>query len=142
MKMAELYLPAEATISVDCSIRTAAENFTLTSDSLSELRRLLDKGFYGDNFEELASISWGGAQSASNPLGLYILWSIFRPLANKYGDDNSPLTVEYSGEMEQHFIPPIALYLDAVLRGAPFEHEVELLKTVLEARFSWPYPFP
>jgi hypothetical protein len=114
----------------------------LTSDFFSGLRRLLERGFYGDNFEELADIAWAGAQSASNPLGLYILWSIFRPLANKYGDDNSPLTVEYSEEMEQHFIPPIALYLDGVLRGAPIEHEVELLKLVLEARLSWSYPFP
>ena len=112
----------------------------MTSNSCDELKLLLDKGFYGDNFADLVAAAYEAAQEADDPLPFYVLAKIFGPLAYKYSNDDAPLTVETSERMEQHSIPEMRALLDGISSSITPEAQLMTLNKLVKLDLSWHEP--
>lgn len=109
----------------------------MTNNSYGELRRLLEKGLYGDNFLDLVATASEVAEEAPDPLPFYVIAKIFGPFAYKYSDDDSPLTVEASERMEEHFVPEIRALLDGLESGVTPDAQLDRLNRLVRLALSW-----
>ena len=108
---------------------TSAKNY------YHELRSLLDRGFYTDNFEEITKISFEAAGAVDQPLFSSLMWLIFSRLDSTWSD--RPFEVATSTRMEQILRPPIYAYLDAAETGATPEEELALLNEISSTYRDW-----
>ena len=112
----------------------------MTNNSYGELKRLLEKGFYGDNFADLVAAASEAAQDSEDPLPFYIFAKIFGPLSYKYANDDAPLSAEVAERMEQHFIPEMQALLDGLLIGITPDAQLMRLNELVKLDLSWREP--
>jgi hypothetical protein len=104
-------------------------------DFSNELRGLLQRGFYADNFAHLERVAREAAMSIGRPLPFALLWLMFLMLDREWRE--RPLRDEVARRMEQHLIPPIQSYLIAADSGLSPEAEAEHLNEISGQFLAW-----
>lgn len=104
-------------------------------DFNNELRALLQRGFYADNFAEIQRVAHEAAMSIDRPLPFSLLWLMFLMLHREWQE--RPLRDEVARRMEQHLVPPIESYLIAADSGLSPEAEAEHLNEISREFLAW-----
>lgn len=103
-----------------------------------QLKELLAKGFYPDEFLKAARLASEASWQAGRPLGLYVLSQILFSLADEWPEQG--IEAARAEEMERIMEPPITAFVTAGASDLTSEEEIPYLNDMVQALLRWHAP--